>query len=110
MNYLSLLNHKINENTEEKLETKISRDFLINYFNNKIYENDISSMWEVLNNWLIEKPQINTDKFLKQLPTLQINSNVITLCIEFVYKSTPFYIDTLLFILYSFFIYYLIFN
>ena len=101
-NYLSLLNHKINENTKGKLETKISRDFLINYFNNKIYEKDISSMWEVLNNWLIEKPQINIGKLLKQLPTLQINSNVITLCIEFVSKSTPFYIDTLLIILYSF--------
>ena len=50
-------------------------------------------MWEVLNNWLIEKPQINIGKLLKQLPTLQINSNVITLCIEFVSKSTPFYIE-----------------
>ena len=55
-------------------------------------------MWQILNNWLLEKPDNNINKSFG----LQINPNVLTFCIEFVSKSTPFYIDTLLIILYSF--------
>ena len=91
---LSLVQHKLNE----KSKKYTSRNFLINYFNNKIYEKDIDSMWQILNNWLLEKPDNNINKSFG----LQINPNVLTFCIEFVSKSTPFYIDTLLIILYSF--------
>lgn len=76
---------------------------MIDYFNNKIYEKDVESMWKILNDWLIERPPVTVlNKLLKQELTLQINPYVITFCIEFVSKSTPFYIDTLLIILYSF--------
>ena len=92
-NILSLVQHKLNEKSKN-----ISRNFLINYFNNKIYEQDIDSMWQILNNWLLEKPEMSLNNSF----TLQINSIVLTFCIEFVSKSTPFYIDTLLIILYSF--------
>ena len=97
---LSLVQHKLNSNLEEG--KKIQKNFLINYFNNKIYEKDIESMWKTLNNWLLERPEIDLNKFLNQIPTLQINPTVLTFCIEFVSKSTPFYIDTLLMMLYSF--------
>ena len=97
--FLSLVQYKLNSNLKEE---KLSRNLLINYFNNEIYEKDINSMWKILNNWLIDKPKININKLYKQIPTLQINSHAVTFCIEFVSKSTPSYIDTLLIILYSF--------
>ena len=86
---LSLVQHKLNSNLEEG--KNIQKNFLINYFNNNIYEKDIESMWKTLNNWLLEN----------QIPTLQINPTVLTFCIEFVTKSTPSYIYKLLTILYS---------
>ena len=80
-----------------------SNNLLSNYFNNKIYEKDIESMWKVLNEWLIEN-NTKTDDFnsLNQMPLLKLNSYVMTLCINFVSKLNPFYIDSLLIIVYSF--------
>ena len=102
-NFVSLIQHKLNSNLEEENSGKnLTRNYLINYFNNKIYEKDIDSMWQILNNWLLERPEINLNKIFKQMTTLQININVLTFCIEFVSKSTPTYIDALLIILYSF--------
>jgi hypothetical protein len=60
-------------------------------------------MWKVLNEWLIEN-NTKTDDFnsLNQMPLLKLNSYVMTLCINFVSKLNPFYIDSLLIIVYSF--------
>ena len=101
-NYVSLVQYKLNNLEEEKKENNISKHLLIDFFNNKIYEKDVESMWKILNDWLIEKPSTTLNKILKKETTLHINSYVIGFCIEFVSKSTPFYIDTLLIILYSF--------
>ena len=102
--YISLVQYKLNNaQNDKKDEKKVTKHLLIDYFNNKIYEKDVESMWKILNDWLIERPPVTVlNKLLKQELTLQINPYVITFCIEFVSKSTPFYIDTLLIILYSF--------
>ena len=76
------------------------KDLLINYFNKNIYDKDLEIMWAKLIDWLLEKPQNLLSNIVQNL-TLQINSIVITFCVDFVSKATPFYIDTLLVTLYG---------
>ena len=90
----------INDKKEQKL--------LINYFNKKIFEKDIESMWQILNDWLLEKNQtystdINNSNNSNQMLLLKINSYVLSFCIQFASKLNPFYIDSLLIIIYTFF-------
>ena len=78
-----------------------SKNYLINYFNDKIFEKDIESMWKILNEWLLESnktEEINS----KSSTHLKSNSCIINFCIQFASKINPFYIDSLLIIIYSF--------
>ena len=75
---------------------------LVNYFNKEIYEKDIESMWKVLNEWLIENDNKNEFNISNEISHLKLNSYVLSFCISFVSKLNPFYIDSLLIIVYSF--------
>ena len=79
-----------------------NENLLLNYFNRQIYEKDIESMWKILNEWLNENNAINDFNSSNKIPSLQISSYVLSLCIQFVTKLNPFYIDSLLIIIYSF--------
>ena len=94
-NYLS----KISKNSQV-LENENKPQFLINFFNEENFETDISALWLVLNDWLTSTTTIQVNKNIK--PITQINSFVISFCIEFVSKSSMYYIDSLLIIFYSF--------
>ena len=110
-----------NENEINKIETnKISneikptyifnllndkdKNLLVDYFNKKIFEKDIETMWQILNTWLIEniKPNSKDINNSNQMALLKINSYVLSFSIQFVSKLNPFYIDSLLIIVYSF--------
>ena len=97
---------KINININQKYLynfSNIKSEYLLaNYFNKQIYERDIESMWKVLNGWLNENNTTNDFNILNKISPLQISSYVLSLCIQFVIKLKPFYIDSLLIIVYSF--------
>ena len=76
---------------------------LINYFNKDIYQNDINSMYEVINNWitykiLIWKKMGNAEKLESYS---EANIIAINIFIIYVSKVSPFYIDCLLILLFS---------
>ena len=48
--YISLVQYKLNNaQNDKKDEKKVTKHLLIDYFNNKIYEKDVESMWKILN-------------------------------------------------------------
>jgi hypothetical protein len=98
-NFVSLVQYKLNhlEKDKEGQNENEEKDLLINYFNKKLYDKDVDNLWTILTDWLIEKPQRN----LNDISNLKINSMVITFSVDFVSKTTPFYIDTLLITLYA---------
>ena len=97
------INANINHNKYLYNFSNIKNEYLLsNYFNKEIYEKDIESMWKVLNEWLMENNITNDFNKLNQISSLQISSYVLSLCIQFVTKLNPYYIDSLLIIVYSF--------
>ena len=73
------------------------------YFNKEIYENDIKSMYDVLNNWMIYKILVSKKEGnIEKLENLyEVNPTAINIFIQFVSKVSPYYIDCLLILLYS---------
>ena len=82
-----------------------NQKILLDYFNKKIFEKDLESMWTILNEWLIENNKLDSSNIndTKSMLVLKINSFVVSLCIQFVSQLNPFYIDSLLIIIYSYF-------
>ena len=76
---------------------------LIEYFNQEIYNNDITLLWNVLNNWITYKSVVPlSEKKDKEFSNkIFINQSVINIFIQFVSKVSPYYIDCLLILLFS---------
>ena len=76
---------------------------LNDYFNKEIYNNDIASLWIVLNNWITSKyiMTITEKNEQKMVNCLYANQSVINIFIQFISKVSPYYIDGFLLLLFS---------
>ena len=94
------------------------KNYLFYYFNKKVYEDDISSLWSLLNSWMTENaPELNStpssarntltrthnlskngEENLIQDGTYNLifNPFIISFTVDFVSKVKPFYIDSFL--------------
>ena len=91
------------DNLKVLLQTKDKKNEivpLIKYFNKDIYNNDIKTIYDVLNNWIIFKT-LELNKEGKFENVYHVNSTAINIFIHFVSKVSPYYIDSLLILLYS---------
>ena len=89
-----------------KIENKNNHNEIIplnKYFNKDIYNDDIISLYDVLNNWIkykiiVSKKEGNIEK----LETFsEANSTAINIFVKFVSKVSPYYLDCLLILLFS---------
>ena len=76
---------------------------LVDFFNKDIYNEDISALWNALNNWITYKSisSIGTGKNKQIISKLNANQSIINIFIEFVSKVSPYYIDCFLILLFS---------
>ena len=88
---------------------------IINNFNKEVYNKDLDKLWSYLYEWLIYKPNINTDTHnmsksqKNDIKNTNIKSNIfiseemIAYCLLFISKSSEKYIELFIKIIFSFF-------
>ena len=76
---------------------------LIKYINKDEYNNDMSALWLLLQNWISFETKDKKDKKENLNKCSEINNSVINICISFASKSTVKYVNNLIIYLFAYF-------
>ena len=73
---------------------------LIKYINKDIYNEELKTLWKMLEDWLIYDSKEKKEKSLK---VIEINNYIINFCLNFVIKNNINYIDDFMISIYAYF-------